>query len=124
MKICNIIHLFKLITSLILIGVIFLLILKLMNYIIIGFLSNPLERFSPEDVRHILGDILLVFISIELLRTVYIYITKQEVCLQALFEASLVAILRKIIEVESLDPFYSLSILFFVLTYVYFKQYK
>jgi uncharacterized membrane protein (DUF373 family) len=70
----------------------------------------------------------LVFISIELLRTVYIYITKQEVYLQALFEASLVAILRKIIliEVESLDPFYiiSLSVLFFVLTYVYFKQYK
>jgi len=72
----------------------------------------------------LIGVILLVFISIELLRTVYIYITKQEVYLQALFEASLVAILRKIIEVESLDPFYSLSILFFVLTYVYFKQYK
>ena len=99
-----------------------------MYYIASLVYLNPLERFEPINIKNMLGDILLVFVLIELLRTVYIYITQQDVYLNAIFEAALVAVLRKIIlvEVEKLDPLYiiSLTIILLGLSYVYFKMMK
>ncbi len=124
----KIIFTFKVSIGLILTALILLIILKLMYYIASLVYLNPLERFEPINIKNMLGDILLVFVLIELLRTVYIYITQQDVYLNAIFEAALVAVLRKIIlvEVEKLDPLYiiSLTIILLGLSYVYFKMMK
>lgn len=59
-----------------------------------------------------LGDILLVLVLIELLRTVLIYIKNQDLYLDALVEAAFIAVLRKIIliEVENPNPWYIFAI--------------
>ncbi len=124
----KIIYGFKIGIGIILTLLILLIIFKLFYYVFSVVYKNPLSRFEPINIKNMLGDILLVFVLIELLRTVYVYIKNQDVYINALFEAALVAILRKVIliEVEKQDPLYiiSLVLMLLALSYIYFKLLK
>ncbi|HIP90142.1 MAG TPA: hypothetical protein EYH22_01165 [Candidatus Nanopusillus sp.] len=124
----KIIYIFKITVAVILSLLVFMILFKLVYYIFNLLYANPLERFEPINVKNMLGDILLVFVLIELLRTVYIYVANPDVYLNALVEAALVAVLRKIIlvEVEKLDPLYmlSLAVLFVCMSLLYLKMQK
>ncbi len=115
----------KIVISFILLIVIFFLLFKLLIYLLMAIVNAPAERFTTANIDTFLSDILLAFVFIELFRTVYVYIIKKDIYLQALIETALIAVLRKIllIEVEKVEPFYiiSLSILIGVLFFVYFR---
>ena len=119
----KVIYTFKILIGIILSLLVLLVIFKLIYYIFSLIYFKPLERFAASSVKDMLGDILLVFVLIELLRTVYVYITNQDVYINALIEAALIAVLRKIIlvEVENLSALYilSLSLLFAIIAIVY-----
>ncbi len=121
----RLIYLFKLLLAAILTIVISLIVLRIFVDLFSVVLSHPLRGISLEEAKALLSEILLVFILIELLRTVYIYVAHQDVYINALFEAAIVAILRRIIliEIEDFNPAYiiSMTILISALVWIYMR---
>jgi len=121
----NVIYVYKVDIGVILSILILAIIIKLCYYIFELISLSPLSRFEAINIKNMLGDLLLLLVLIELLRTVYVYITQQDVYLNALLEAAFVAVLRKVIisEVEHLSYLDVLSYgaLTLVLAYIYYK---
>ena len=121
----NVIYVYKVAIGVILSILILAIIIKLCYYIFELISLSPLTRFEAINIKNMLGDLLLLLVLIELLRTVYVYITQQDVYLNALLEAAFVAVLRKVIisEVEHLSYLDVLSYgaLTLVLAYIYYK---
>jgi len=116
---------FKIFITIILLIVIFFLLVKLLIYLLEAIMISPGQRFTVANTETFLSDILLALVFIELFRTVYIYLIRKDIYLQALIEAALIAVLRKVLllEVEKVEPLYmiALAVIIFTLFYIYFR---
>jgi len=86
-------------------------VVELARIMFLEFVDGPVYVFELQDIIGFLGFFLVVLITLELMRSVWVYVNDHTIHIRVMFEIAIIAVTRKIILLEpGTEPLYLVGI--------------